>query len=51
MKVLAINGSARKDGNTAAMLRMALAEIDLARQAELRNRLPALKHRRLERKN
>jgi multimeric flavodoxin WrbA len=28
MKVLAINGSARKDGNTAAMLRMALAEIE-----------------------
>ena len=30
---------------------LALAEIDLTRQAELRNRLPALKHRRLERKN
>ena len=28
---------------------MALAEIDLGRQAELRNRLPALKHRRLDR--
>jgi len=28
MKVLAINGSARKDGNTAAMLRMALSEIE-----------------------
>lgn len=28
MKVLAINGSARKDGNTAAMLRMALGEIE-----------------------
>ena len=30
MKVLAINGSARKDGNTAAMLRMALSEIEAA---------------------
>jgi multimeric flavodoxin WrbA len=28
MKVLAINGSARKDGNTAIMLRTALAEIE-----------------------
>lgn len=28
MKVLAINGSARKDGNTAAMLRMAMAELE-----------------------
>jgi len=30
MKVLAINGSARKDGNTAIMLRTALAEIEAA---------------------
>lgn len=30
MKVLAINGSARKDGNTAIMLRAALAEIEAA---------------------
>ena len=30
MKVLAINGSARKDGNTAAMLRAALAPIEAA---------------------
>lgn len=30
MKVLAINGSARKDGNTASMLRLALAEIEAA---------------------
>ena len=30
MKVLAINGSARKDGNTASLLRMALAEIEAA---------------------
>lgn len=30
MKVLAINGSARKDGNTAAMLRKALAPIEAA---------------------
>ena len=30
MKVLAINGSPRKDGNTASMLRMALAEIEAA---------------------
>jgi len=30
MKVLAINGSARKDGNTAILLRTALAEIEAA---------------------
>ena len=30
MRVLAINGSARKDGNTAAMLRAALAPIEAA---------------------